>query len=74
MVKLADIIVGYEIQPHKPYETGKKAARLFFLLLKNEFTPTVSWQKIPMILSLHERLDTAEVEPMKEWFNLAQEL
>jgi len=74
IVKLADIIVGYETQPHKPYETGKKAAKLFFSLLKNEFTPTVSWQKIPMIVSLHERLDTAEGEPMKEWFDLAREL
>ena len=74
MIELADLMVGYETQPHKPYETGEKAARLFFSLLKNEFIPAVSWQKIPMIVSLHERLDTSEGEPMKEWFDLAREL
>ena len=74
MIELADLMVGYETQPHKSYETGKKAARLFFSLLKNEFTPTVSWEKIPLIVGHHERLDTAEGEPMKEWFDLARKL
>jgi len=74
MIELADLMVGFETQPHKPYETGKKAARLFFSLLKDEFNPVVSWQKIPMIVSIHERLNTAEGEAMKEWFDLAREL
>jgi len=74
MIELADLMVGFETQPHKPYETGKKAARLFFSLLKDEFTPTVSWQKIPIIVSIHERLNTAEGEAIKEWFDLAREL
>jgi len=74
MIELADLMVGYETQPHKPYETGKKGATLFFLLLKNKFTPAVSWEKIPLLVGHHERLDTAEGEPMKEWFDLAREL
>lgn len=74
MIELADLMVGYETQPHKPYETGKKGARLFLSLLKNKFTPTVSWEKIPLIVGYHERLNTAEGEPMKEWFDLAREL
>jgi len=66
MVELTDLMVGDETQPHKAYETGIKGARLFFSLLENKFTPAVSWEKIPLIVGHHERLDTAEGKPMKE--------
>jgi microcystin degradation protein MlrC len=72
MVDLADLIVGYETQPHKPYETGKKGADLLFSLLRGEFAPVVAWEKIPLIVGYHERLDTRNGEPMKEWFDLAR--
>jgi len=74
IVQLTDLMVGYETQPHKPYETGRKAAELFFLLLRGDFKPTLAWEKIPLIVGHHERLDTAEGEPMKEWFDLARKL
>jgi microcystin degradation protein MlrC len=74
MVALSDIMVGYETQPHLPYYTAKKAADLFFRLLREEYSPVAAWQKIPMLVGHHERLDTAEGEPMKEWFDRARKL
>lgn len=74
MIQLTDLMVGYETQPHLPYETGRRAAELFFSLLKGDFTPTVSWEKIPLIVGYHERLNTTPGEPMKEWFDLARKL
>jgi len=74
MIELTDLMVGYETQPHNPYETGRKSAQLFFSLLKGNFKPTLAWEKIPLIVGHHERLDTAEGEPMKEWFDLARKL
>jgi len=74
MVELTDLMVGHETQPHKAYETGKRAAQLFFSLLKGDFKPTLTWEKIPLIVGYHERLNTAEGEPMKEWFDLARKL
>jgi len=74
MIQLADIMVGHETQPHKFYETGRKAAQSFFSLLRGDFKPVVAWEKIPLIVGHLERLVTAEGEPMKEWFDLAREL
>jgi len=74
MIQLTDLVVGHETQPHKAYETGRRAAQLFFSLLRGDFTPTLAWEKIPLIVGYHERLDTAEGEPMKEWFDLARKL
>jgi len=74
IVQLADLIVGHETHPHKPYETGRKAAQLFFSLLRGDFKPAPAWEKIPLIVAHHERLETAEGEPMKEWFDLARKL
>jgi microcystin degradation protein MlrC len=74
MVALSDVMVGFETQPHKPYYTGKNAAKLFFRLLRGEYSPVAAWEKIPLLVGHHERLDTAEGEPMKEWFDRAREL
>jgi len=74
MVQLSNLMVGTETQPHNHNETGRRAAQLFFSLLRGDFTPTLAWEKIPLIVGYHERLDTAEGEPMKEWFDLARKL
>ena len=74
MVQLTDLMVGDETQPHKHYETGRKAAQLLFALLQGKFKPTLAWEKIPLIVGHHERLNTDEGEPMKEWFDLARKL
>lgn len=74
MIDLTDVMVGYETQPHLPYYTGKTGASILFRLLREEFSPVVSWEKIPLIVGHHERLDTAPGEPMKEWFDRAREL
>jgi len=74
MVMLTDIMVGFETLPHKPYETGRRAAQLFFSLLRGEIKPTLAWEKIPIIVGPQERLITTEGEPIKEWFDLARQL
>ncbi|MCH8827966.1 MAG: M81 family metallopeptidase [Planctomycetes bacterium] len=71
MVENADLLVGHETQPHDPPATGRKAATLLFRLLKNEFTPTIAWQKIPMITPQDQFLTSAG--PMKTWFDLARD-
>ena len=72
MVECADVLVGHETQPHKPFETGAKAATTLFALVKGEISPTVAWQKIPMVTPQDQFLTSGG--PMKEWFDLAREM
>ena len=73
IIKHTDLMIGYRTQPHFPFETGVEAAALMYRYLKSEFRPTVGWQKIPLLVGYHERLNTAD-GPMKEWFDLAREM
>lgn len=73
IIESADVIVGYETQPHEPFETGKRGAEILFALVKGEISPTVGWQKIPMIAPSSSRFETTW-GPMKEWFDLAREM
>jgi microcystin degradation protein MlrC len=72
IIELADVIVGYQTCPHDPFETGMRAAKILLALVKGDISPTVGWQKIPM-LTHSDRYNTAEW-PMKGWFGLAREL
>jgi microcystin degradation protein MlrC len=72
MVKSASVLCGHETEPHKAFETGLKAAKIFFDLMKGKFHPTVAWEKIPM-LSHQEQFFTS-IGPMKEWFDLARKM
>jgi len=72
IVELADVVVGYQTQPHDPLETGMKAAKTFFALVKKEISPAVGWQKIPMVTPQDQFLTSGG--PMKEWFDLAREM
>jgi microcystin degradation protein MlrC len=71
MVAAADVLVGHETQPHDPLATGVKAAGILFSILKGNITPTIAWQKIPMITPQDQFLTAAG--PMKEWFDKARE-
>jgi microcystin degradation protein MlrC len=72
MIESADVLVGHETQPHIPFETGVKAAKTLFALVKGEISPTVGWQKIPMIAPQDQFVTSGG--PMKEWFDLAREI
>jgi microcystin degradation protein MlrC len=72
IIELADVIVGYQTCPHDPFETGMRAAKLLLSLVREEISPTVGWQKIPM-LTHSDRYNTADW-PMKGWFDLARDM
>ncbi len=72
IVDMADVIVGYQEEPHDPFPTGERAARILFRLIRGEISPTMYWYKIPM-MSWADRFMTGEW-PMQEWFGLAREM
>jgi microcystin degradation protein MlrC len=72
IIQSADVLVGYQEEPHDPFETGMRAAKLLFGLVKGEISPQVGWQKIPMIAPPDWYLTAAG--PMLEWFDLAREM
>jgi len=72
MVRYADLMVGYRSQPHDTLETGARAARILFRLMRKEISPTVGWQKIPMIAPQDGFLTSKG--PMKAWFDLARQM
>lgn len=71
MIDLADVIVAHETQPHDPPDTGRKAARILFAMLRGEIRPVMAWRKIPMITPQDQFLTSHG--PMKEWFDAARE-
>lgn len=40
IIESADVIVGYQEQPHDPFETGVRAAAILFALAKGEISPS----------------------------------
>ncbi|MFT5365942.1 MAG: microcystin degradation protein MlrC [Candidatus Latescibacterota bacterium] len=72
IMDLSTLIIGYEEQPHDQVETGERAGKLLFRLLKKEITPTGAWFKIPMITPQDQFLTSQG--PMKTWFDLAREI
>jgi microcystin degradation protein MlrC len=72
IVQAVDGLVAYSTQPHDPYETGIRAARLLFDIVNKKCAPTIGWQKIPMMAPADRGL-TSEF-PMKKWFDLAREI
>jgi microcystin degradation protein MlrC len=72
IIACADLLVGYQEEPHDPFETGMRAAKLLLALIRGEISPKVGWQKIPM-LAPPDRFATAR-GPMREWFDLAREM
>ena len=72
IMESADVVTGYQTQPHDPFETGERAVRILFDLLKKKISPTVGWFKIPMVTPQDQFLTSGG--PMKEWFDLAREM
>lgn len=72
IMALATLVIGYEEQPHDQVETGERAAKLLFRLMKKEINPTGAWVKIPMITPQDQFLTSHG--PMKEWFDLARDI
>jgi len=71
IVALTNAIVGYRTQPHDQFDTGQRAAKLLFRLVRGEIHPTTAWRKIPLIAHQEQFLTTSG--PMKEWFDLARQ-
>ena len=72
MVEATDALVAYRECPHtNSVETGFRGAKILFSILRGEISPTVRWQKIPMLTPI-ERFFTAEL-PLKSWFDKALE-
>jgi len=71
MVAHADALVGHETQPHHPFDTGCKAARLLIDMLRGGCQPHIVWRNIPLITPQDQFL-TAQ-GPMKEWFDQARQ-
>ena len=70
MVAASDALVGYKECPHTDsFETGVRAARLFFSILRKEVFPTVETRKIPMLTPI-DKFWTSE-PPLRDWFNMA---
>lgn len=72
MVRYANALVGHETQPHDPFATGCKAARILFRMLRSEIRPVIRWRKVPMITPQDQFLTSQG--PMKEWFDLARRM
>ncbi len=72
MVSAADVIAGYEKQPHDLAVSGAKMARVMSDILKCGRKPHASLVKIPMLAPQDNFLTSSG--PMKEWFSLAREM
>jgi microcystin degradation protein MlrC len=72
MVRFATALIAHETQPHDPFATGRKAARIMFRMLRGEIRPVMRWCKIPMITPQDQFLTSQG--PMQEWFDLAREM
>ena len=72
MICHANVLVGHETQPHNPFATGCKAARILFRILRGEVRPTMAYRKISMITPQDQFLTA--FGPMKEWFDVAREM
>jgi microcystin degradation protein MlrC len=73
MVALADVLVGFDTEPHRDvYERGREAAALFARIAAGEIRPTAAWVHPPMILPA---INTSTDEgPMHELMALAATL
>jgi microcystin degradation protein MlrC len=50
MIENADVVAGYQTYPHVDvYETGLRAGRALFRMMKGEARPTMAWGNRPML-------------------------
>ena len=73
IVENADIIAGYQTYPHVDvYETGMRAGRAFFAILKGKARPTMAWGNRPMLP--HVMRQGSDDLPNREIQALAREM
>ncbi len=61
MIEAADIIVGYRTCPHEDiFETGYRAAKLLFRMIRGGVRPASGWRKIPMMIPAESMLTTVD--------------
>ncbi len=70
MVEAADVMVGYETQPHELPAAGVKTAQVMLDIWKNKQMPHAALIKVPMLAPQDNFLTSGG--PMKEWFDLAR--
>jgi microcystin degradation protein MlrC len=70
--KIANLngLVGHRTQPHQPYDTSYRAAKLLFAIVRGEIRPTLAWHRVPMIA--HQEQFLTARGPMKAWFDRAR--
>ena len=73
MMAAADLIIGYETQPHDQCAAGRKAAKTLLRVKQEKLFPASAWRKIPMIAP-QDRFLTTINGPMQEWFDLARDM
>ena len=71
MVAAADLVIGYETQPHDVPAAGRKAARVWRRVMAEGIRPATAWRKLPMIAP-QDRFRTTAPGPMRDWFALAR--
>ena len=72
IIDQVDALIGYQTQPHDPFETGYRSGKMIIPIINKEVKPTLAWQKIPMTAPAD--LGSTSEWPMKEWFDLAREI
>ncbi len=72
MMENADMVVGFETQPHDLPAAGMKGARALYRLLRQRTPAARAWVKVPMIAPQDQFLTSAG--PMKKWFAHAREM
>ena len=73
IVENTDIIAGYQTYPHVDvYETGMRAGRAFFSMIKGEARPTMAWGNRPMLP--HVMRQGSDDSPNREIQDLARRM
>lgn len=72
MLEFADVMVGYETQPHELSASGIKTARVMLDMWKNNRAVYAALVKVPMLAPQDNFLTS--YGPMKEWFDLARKI
>ena len=72
MVDAVEALIGYQTEPHDPFETGMRAASMLLGILGEGVRPRIAWRKIPMLAPV----DTGDSArwPMKAWHDLARDI
>jgi microcystin degradation protein MlrC len=65
-------LVAHRTQPHDPFDTGRRAAKILFAQIQGKIRPTMAFKRIPMMT--HQEQFLTVRGPMKEWFDMAREL